>query len=588
MSILSNSNQPLVALISSVHPIELAAIALLAIAEPHLRERQVRLLYMHDRHKSPTFRGRYLSAHDALPLPYLVRDKERQVRQLFLPLGLATGECDEDLRVTLKHYSRLYSTSHFHGLHELSHNLDHLMNGLYNVAKCDTPVAFARSLVSSLTSSLFIKPIEVVPYEEHLISAEGQRASFAALHCIRREMANLRIPASPGFRFVKSGHVLASTASGQFRFDFAFPHPDRLVLRGDSTEAVMELPTKSGALHAHVLTSSGQIEAVASIELRGPLCLAYLRQLGVPVDVPWYLPEVQQEASAAAFVGIEAISPVSVSSPERSFAVKGTSALRLYPSGYSIIEFDDQCSLALTSMLTLCEETLRPDELLDWRRLLDHYPRTDQKLLKSQSGVDKYIADRLREEYREQRANASIAETAQIVPALIPPVCLGETLVRLHASIRVHAASGRSSPNTPAIGTAKLGSITAIATEVIKMSRTWQQRVLVDDTELSNAQFEANPVEVLEWFAARRSSLETPATRTIDRIQTTAQWCRLIEIELNDYYRCALALSGAALKLHLLNLLLVSRPDQWHLFFSNLIKQRGEKKVITLSAKLYN
>ena len=153
----------------------------------------------------------------------------------------------------------------------------------------------------------------------------------------------------------------------------------------------------------YLIDSERVCDAQAKVRLRGPLETVALRQTGSLIDLPWYL---DADFSVEAGEDLEFISPISVSSNKRVSFISGGGGNRLFPGGYSLIEyFTPEIENVLKKILNE-KEKIRQDDLEDWIRILNNYPASNQKISKSFSSIKAYCDALLRNRFEDFAENA--------------------------------------------------------------------------------------------------------------------------------------------------------------------------------------
>jgi hypothetical protein len=145
------------------------------------------------------------------------------------------------------------------------------------------------------------------------------------------------------------------------------------------------------------------VDGLEQVELRGPLDLAYLAQLGEPVHLPWYYDEMNDTPVQHDIVVREVLSPVSVASPVRASILAGGDGRRLDPSGYTLLDFDHPTIEAFIAGLVGYTTSHERLDLDGWRHLMANYPITRQRALKSQEVTRGYVASMVQDARRVAR-----------------------------------------------------------------------------------------------------------------------------------------------------------------------------------------
>lgn len=153
--------------------------------------------------------------------------------------------------------------------------------------------------------------------------------------------------------------------------------------------------------HDGTIYSFEEICSVKKIRFRGPLETIFLCEYGKLIDLPWYLDADLSDNFNYDYMGIEYISPISVSSFRRVSKVMKGDGKRLVPCGYSLIEYESDKVLGLLKKLYKEKSDIHWDDLKDWRMLINNYPVTFQKVAKSQTSVYEWCNTLLEYRFKE-------------------------------------------------------------------------------------------------------------------------------------------------------------------------------------------
>lgn len=255
-------------------------------------------------------------------------------------------------------------------------------------------------------------------------SAEGQRAAQDALACLARSVrgAEVGVTSDTAIRFRKGGHVTWAGSAGNERADGGWATSEGLVLKV-----------------AGAAGSGLRVDGLDQIELRGPLDLAYLAQLGEPVHLPWYYDELTDTPVDHDILVREVLSPVSVASPARASILAGGDGRRLDPSGYTLLDFDHPTIRAFIAGVvgdTASDERL---DLNGWRHLMANYPITRQRALKSQEVTRGYVASRIQDARRIARKGRIplVGDLGALLSGTPPrPLALGGQLMAMSGLLK--------------------------------------------------------------------------------------------------------------------------------------------------------
>lgn len=133
---------------------------------------------------------------------------------------------------------------------------------------------------------------------------------------------------------------------------------------------------------------------------RGPLESNILCFLGVLIDFPWYSDGQMSSQLEYSYYGIEYISPISVSFPTRVSKKSGGQGYRLFPSGYSLIEYKSHNVLRILAKLLPNEKSsYNLEDLDDWIEVINNYPISKQKIAKCLKSVQRYCDQNIKMKY---------------------------------------------------------------------------------------------------------------------------------------------------------------------------------------------
>lgn len=605
-----------VCVVSSVQPIELTA-ALLLDPNDNLRSsRKLRILYLQDRAAPTTNIGRYLSANSAIPTPALVRDSGGVLRQVFIPIANGGNDNSDALAIAMQLTTHVLETAEWLNI-DVREKLLQRCRSVFESAVGHSSRQESMSIINAICRQvphpLFSKPgrLTVESYELLVAGEEGQLATKTALTRIAESILRCSAVATGGrFQFQRGGHVLAHMATESVRFSEGVKHSERIELLSENRRFRLRI----SSFRLDIQTASGTKIRPTKLELRGPLLQAFLTSLGRVIDVPWYLPRVYQpnmeELQEAPFWAVESISPVSASAPERTFWGSHTQALRLSPSGYSLLDYNHSDVLNLVSAFAMLGRVPTHEALADWRALLEQLPPSKQKLLKSQSAVNRYVNSKIKESVTAIKTSPSDFYQDLMKGCEVCGIeSIGKQLIRFAALMRhrrsstytkketlppnqndqyaVNASLGRDSPcaeeewNNSHVHSRELASILA-------RSSAWRERVLtglaklIDSLPPHSRQF--FPSEIYDLCTTRMISLDPSPYSTVSKSEPTVG---AIESEARAYYSTVSAIAGNLLKAHVLNILLALPHDKIADAMNSLMARRGPPYHLILAADLW-
>ena len=596
------TDRPFVCAVSSVHPIELAAFALANSGPRAGPIPMLQVFYMHDRHKPQNQRAKYLSSHDALPAPFLLIDKQRVIRQLFQPLSDGSLENVGRILSLLNLYEFLLQSepddADSDGSNSVVERINLLKLQLQNRSNLETPKKVAEEIINYTIGGLVDSEISVLCYEDYLSSSQGQAACRAALAAIRSEIERNARQLPCAVAFVRGGYI--ALKFGDNRHELRLGHFDgnRLDIYDEAREICLHIVNASEvnlSIHGSVVLDTFEVE------LRGPLLQSFLAQIGTLIDAPWYLDNVERIESGERRIvatglveAVEAISPVSTSDNTRVSVWAGGQGLRLSPSGYSLIHYRSNSALRLIRALARLPPSIEFDDLEDWRHLLENYPRADQKLLKSQDGINQYLAIKTAENYRRlMTSNLQGFEIFQTADCGI--VSLGKRMSELIALIKCTRASQHASTKDafsqtqPQCTEETFNKMHEAAMRLISASRSWQSTVLSSASLLDRlgrcsdgAPAGWTPSELL--VGTEKSDATTKSTGSTNNLD---QLEKALRLEATAYYKVVAATCASVLKTHCLNLWLTMARHDFSIAVADLIKRRGNQCTLRLATRLW-
>jgi hypothetical protein len=554
---------------------------------------------MRDRSKSPTLVGRLQSSHDAIPTPFLAVDGTSTVRQIFFPLSSSaqgnTAAVREGVACVLDvlgdTFGRQSST-----FCEAENRAQRLSNELANRADLDTPEKVFLALAEHILGSCFGITADLLSYEAVVASRAGQVAKVRALAALASEVAFVHGGKPVEVKFDRGGFVQVTTSTADHWMRSGGYDGAQLVLRADDGYAL-----HVNADNVRLVEPRGCESKDYTIELHGPLVLAFLRQLGTPIGVPWYLTNVRPVTDhEAAFVGLETVSPVSSSCSHRSSSDRND-ALRLRPTGYSLIDYK-HCSIEHWLAAYLGVEVGKiAAGLEDWRDIVDAYPSSHQKLLKSQTAVRNYCASRLTRAYvllqtGEAELLGAIAERPGILE-LGKQMCIVGALMRCFKKWKRLARTGPSDDQRRELerlrlvedGHISLAKLAALARDLADRSRTWREGMLTPVSELERL-IELSVSEPARLYSEVRRVFRPKTDR--DSTKHAAHEAKLsAEQTLRDetiaYYMLVSSICASSFKAHIWNMWLLLPAAGVESVCRELVAERGEHRSLMLESKLW-
>ena len=597
--------QRMVCLVSSIHPIELAAFLILNELGVVHNDVELFVLYMSDRHKPESLLGQLLSSHDGLPIPTMLVDENEIVRPLFVPLGIGEQTNINAINAALGFYEKIGIRA-AGDCATLLQRVNAARTRIASARSLNTPLAVAREISSWVLGETTQRRVIVESYEEYLRSPAGQNAVCRALTVLLREIAGNFQTGEHQLEFSRGGYLLATVDDQR--------HELRAVSFREGRLHIYD-PTSSHGITIHYEPQSDNIELTLSynveisrciLELRGPLSLLFLSQVGLPIDVPWYLKDVScTNSSDHAFVGVELISPVSASASRRVSLWSGGHAERLRPSGYSLIDFDEASALSFVKAVAQIPGILSFDNLADWRHLLDNYPRSDQKILKSQSGISQYVVRKVSDDYSSMKSGSVLllehlaCNRAIGIPSMGAHMCALMALTKvLHAwsrNDRLIRPTRRQEQLLHQIGAYSAGGLNTSflgdhVQQLLLESERWRQQIgrpLLPVNDLAT-RYNLNGYQDLLSGILDYCFLGTTEAQAIAKAGCVSLPLhqRILD-ETICYYRTVIGLCASVLKMHILNVGLVFSPEDLHHALKSLLKQREGNKIFRFNSRLW-
>ena len=145
----------------------------------------------------------------------------------------------------------------------------------------------------------------------------------------------------------------------------------------------------SATNHTVTLSQSEDNYGIFSVRFGGPTELGFLGEFGILLDLPWYIDGQIYSEKPATIKGIEYISPMSTNCIYRSPISFGGKGKRLNPTGYSLVEYKSEKIINLIERI-IDYKDINEHDLFDWKYLILNYPKTKQKIGKSQSSIKSF------------------------------------------------------------------------------------------------------------------------------------------------------------------------------------------------------
>ena len=547
----------LVALVTSLHPIDLSA---LAFRRHEAWSRRAVVLSARSATLSTRPERRVKQAPQSFPTVQLVRESSGTFRQLFVPLESIDGCPDRALDwISSKYPERTHQRQ---------------LRALESAARHPVEERL-QALLHEVLSTLWPGELVIVDAIRHLGSEVGRAATRRGLaRMLQAQPASG--PAQP-LRFERGGYI---ELDGSSRITAGSPDDIRRALNESRT-----------------------------VRLGGPLELVYLDALGEPIHLPWYCETVTRRSGDASqgsgnVTVREHVSPISSVSSARSWKSSGSNSLRLDPTGYTLIDYDDA---SVTEFLdSVVGHPSRPTDMYDWRSLTKRYPRSDQKALKDQFPVAQYVAEEIAQWRRAFTRGASPTPQfrALISPSLELPTVhvLGALSCEVIGVLRVlestkhqpgledHLSPLLRSLQPSAFASAETGAVALFRERVSRLTTAmgaWQHAIAPDEDQLDGFGESTYVSDVALLLDATLHS--TPSVRPFPaRNESGTSFGALakhLEAHTRTYYQLVVALLNGPLKANgwnLYSLLGQAAPEVCH-----SLAQRRPEPYLDLTAQLW-
>jgi hypothetical protein len=552
--------------VSSLHPIDLAALVTTHAYQPLSSSDQVLLSIVDDSVVPVDPKLRILAPQLSLPLPWLTLDSRGIYRQLFMPL-IPHESSTNWLRLS-------YAADAIHRAVSLGMGASVvpdqrrrvqqlILAGRRHIGNSPSAANVLSFLARYILSIVLPANISSIPYQEMLFSVRGRASTCNAIG----NMICYSTLGDEAIAFDKGGYVELRERSGRkFRFHRATCKHGTTLLHADNSPSLLEI--YNGAARIGSDKALVDVDTGDCIRLRGPLELALQAEYGDIVHLPWYCSQVTAGESERDINVAETISPITCASPTRTSSWAGGEGHRFQPSGYSLVEYDHPTVAAFVSNVAgVSIDAL--SELSDWHHYLSNYPSTQQKALKYQGQSSEYCTRRLRE-LREALKNGEVGPLLVTwnysrLPLSTSPLRLGSILLAMVATFRYLHEWGRRAPGivlndeqlavlrrtgiVGTDGTPTTGSLHNIIGDLLKASATWRfdtvrQRPAVDLERPKELEHTIDAIAITP-------EIQLPTLPRAERPTDLREAARLLQNEAESYYQCVLAVCASALKANL-------------------------------------
>lgn len=589
-------NKTYISTVSSLHPIDLAAFLMMHVISPFDESSDVQILFMQELDVPIELAHRILTARSSVPTPLLLLEKEDVFRQVFVPLDENDSPSNIDsIFLAIDLYIRVLK-SKFPTIAEMIEERKKLLiDVLQSLPKRDSETLLL-GLTKLILEVAIGKKINIGSYDDYLKSETGQKQTIAGLISIIKEV-NSRNLDETQFTFTKGGYISLCFKDETARLEYFEIFQHKTIFWNEHQTVYLEIDNNYS--ESLLYANDARVEASYTIELRGPLHMIFQAQIGTPIDVPWYFDSVSRSNEQQAFKGIESITPISVSSIVRTSIWAGGEDLRLYPSGYTLLDYCHDNVLAYVSLVAE-SETMDFDAYEDWRHIYNNYPVSRQRLLKSQSGIPQYCDLRLRD-LRQNIVHGDEGCLSLLDSSVCFEIpCLGKTVLALMTTIKF-IRDAMATPNikwsdaqfkllqdlgiirnnVPAIDIINW-KMREITTHIDR----WLKKIALRDTILNSAP-KSNASSMILFLEQQKSKMQYASSldNNNDLVSLDANY-RILQKSLYMYYKAVVALGGTVLKANLWTCWLLLGPDEYLKALREIIDKRGEK-LLNLSAKVW-
>jgi hypothetical protein len=359
-------SKPYVAQTSSLFPIDLTACLFHSVLEPAAECR----VFITDTFDYPESSNRRYIARAALPLSSWEFIDQSLWQQHHFPLGSIreTGMAQALAKVGQSFIQTAPSLEHC--------VTDRVASLLTAFASVDLPKARYRHEWAAASAQLLavifrqcgVRCSGIAPFAEYRDGSTAASEPVAALLDLLS-----RLDSGGRFHLLGGGAIELLTEEGWQAFD--------------EIESAGENLRLSDRRSGRRLSRALRKIASDRWRFRGPAEMLLLRQFGLLLDLPWYSVGHQLDDIEEAD-GIEIISPLHICDPARA-----TVAARLWPTGYSLIEYKHPEVEQYVSSALRCA-TIQLADLEDVFRFLRTPPPTSQRFTKSQNATRAYRNER--------------------------------------------------------------------------------------------------------------------------------------------------------------------------------------------------
>ena len=383
--------------ISSLYPIDLSSILFLGL---HIPDSKIKI-YINEIAELPldTNNRRYV-ARAALPLLNWELDKKKVWRQIHSPLeNLNFNEYRKVLFFVGQSIVGRKRSFKLNIVDNLFQRCEFLSNSVYDRMKCSNQewkqewARFAASLIEEIFEQVIgYNKTKVLSYAPYRLGLKGKSK---AIHFLENIFCKAKL-VYPNSLTAKRGGYVEIYDEGNSKKWLRF---SRFKADGQNLLLIDKKFKKFYCFEFSKVKSSN-----VRIRFGGLLELGFLQEFGYVVDLPWFSDGIFSKNYNDRIGGIEIISPISTSFNSRISKKYGGNEWRLFPTGYSLLDFDSKMIFEIAKVHLKIKEISNHD-LQDWQRLAFNYPRCNQKLSKHQKAIKAY------RDIREQETKTDIRES---------------------------------------------------------------------------------------------------------------------------------------------------------------------------------
>lgn len=589
---------------SSLYPIDLASI-IFYFADGKINNKdKIKIFIVDDIYITDNIVHRILSPQLALPSHFLVHDKEDTYRPVFIPVS---NEFKDSYIESLSQSISLIvnAVSNFNNKEgkKINDRGKQILANLFSKKNHDEqPGGFIGSICKYIFKDIFKRDIDVELYSKFIYSLEGQALAIEALRDLGMEIVNEL--GNNKFRFLKGGFIeLDFKSIGKHSLRTGKIKNNEITFYNSDDGIIMHLSIRDKQKKKAKIEFKGRKISDFKIRLRGPLELVYEAKLGINTHLPWYCKSIFNSVQSWHIYTVEEmISPISVAVKDRVSIKLGGRGKRLIPSGYSLIEFEHPSILAYIKTTTNIGD-IDYKMLDDWHNIINNYPKSEEKVLKHQGGVNEYINSNLIS-IRKQLIVGSTQPILSYVSSNGNPVQYGRAIINLIGCIKfiknctiiankfVYSPKQRNlliqlgmidNDSKPI-----LDKITSRAKKIISDSSTWRKHISIPRKYLENF-VEVNFIKNIEELENKPWLLNNSNIKNIfmDNDLSLDKCAYELRREAIQYYKCVISLTSSCLKADVFRSWLLMGSKDYISVVKKLLNKRIKKSFI-MSAKLWD